>query len=273
MSEGPNRSGTADDVLAATLLECRAALSAEPTDRRLELIGELLPRLESDREPGTDDLAGWLADFAGPDDARRETLVDVVNLVVRDLAQGDDPPSAGGAADLWQTLVVLTDRFYGSGVVPLGRLPFISDRLIELLLAESVTAHKREDRAGEAGDVLAKVAVSRKLREAVETAVGFAVVPSYRAVYLYDIPGSHVQTHVDTHDYEVILHLVLEHAVPQGEAGSALVVHLAGQPAARRVRLQPGEALALCGRGTIHSWEPMGPAEHRTLIGLGFQPS
>ena len=70
MSEGPNRSGTADDVLAATLLECRAALSAEPADRRLELIGELLPRLESDREPGTDDLAGWLADFAGPDDER-----------------------------------------------------------------------------------------------------------------------------------------------------------------------------------------------------------
>jgi hypothetical protein len=150
-------------------------------------------------------------------------------------------------------------------------LPFISDRVIELLLAESVSADKRQDRAGEAGPVLAQVAVSRKLREAVETAVGFGVVPSYRAVYLYDIPGSHVHTHVDTHDYEVVFHLILDHAVPEGEAGSALVVHHVGERSAGRVRLRVGEALALRGRGTIHSWEPMGSAERRTLIAVGFQ--
>ena len=269
MSELSNRGDTADTALVAALVECRAALSSD--DVRLELIDELLARLESARGPGSEGLADWLAHFAGPDEERRETLVDVVSLVARGLAHGDDPPPAGGEADLWRELVVLVDGLNGSGVAPMGRLPFITDRVVELLLEESLSADKREDRAGEAGPVLAKVAVSRKLRDAVETAVGFPVVPTYRAVYLYDIPRSHVHTHVDTHDYEVVFHLVLAHEVPEGEGGSALVVHQAGQPSARRVRLEPGEALALRGRGTIHSWEPMGDAERRTLIAVGFQ--
>jgi hypothetical protein len=59
--------------------------------------------------------------------------------------------------------------------------------------------------------------------------------------------------------------------VPNGGAGSALVVHRVGETEPHRVRVRPGEALALRGRGTIHSWEPMGPAEHRTLVAIGFE--
>jgi hypothetical protein len=275
VSERSNGEPAARDVLAAALVECRATLSSKAQDTqdgRVELIDELLQRLEEPHAPG-DSLADWLAGFAGPEEARKEMLADVVSLIARGLAPDDEPPSTAGAAELWQALVILVDHLFGSGVEPMGRLPFISDRLLELLTAEARNAGRRVDRAGEAGRVLANLAVSRKLRDAVATAVGFPVATTYRAVYLYDIPRSHVRTHVDTHDYEVVFHLILDHAVPGNEPGSALVVHRVGEASARRVRLQPGEAVALRGRGMIHSWEPMGPQEHRTLIAIGFQPA
>lgn len=272
MSEKPSSEPAAREVLAAALVDCRSTLSSEAEEAhggKVELIDELLRRLEGPAPDGS--LADWLAGFGGPEEERKEMLVDIVSLIARGLAPDDDPPSAGGAAELWQALVILADRLYGSGVEPLGRLPFISDRLLEMLVAESRIAGRRVDRAGEAGRVLASLAVSRKLRDAVATAVGFPITPTYRAVYLYDIPRSHVRTHVDTHDYEVVFHLILDHTFPKDANGSALVVHRVGEARARRVRLQPGEAVALRGRGMIHSWEPMGAQEHRTLIAIGFQ--
>jgi hypothetical protein len=262
---------TAAAVLAGTLAKCRAALAAG--ERVIPggeaLIDELLAGLEAAGDEV--ELADRLESFAGPNGERREALADVVSLIVRELADGDGPPPRTGARELWRQLVILTDRLFGSGVAPLGRLPFVSDRLIELLGEEAGGAARREDRAGEAGRFLANLAVSRKLRSAVADAVGFPVEPTYRAVYLYDIPGSHVKTHVDTRDYEVVFHLVLDHAVPDGEEGSALVVHRVGEAEPHRVRVRPGEALALRGRGTIHSWEPMRPMEHRTLVAIGFE--
>ena len=268
---------SAQEALAAELVDCRALLAsgAREVQGGEELIDDILAGLEEagehtgGGEQGA--LSEWLAAFGGPEDERREALADVVSLIVRDLAPDDAPPSAGGAADLWRELVILSDRLYGSGVAPLGRLPFVSDRLLELLATEAESAGRRVDRAGEAGRFLASLAVSRKLCDAIATAVGFSVAPTYRAVYLYDIPGSHVKTHVDTHDYEVVFHLILDHVHPDDVDGSALVVHRVGEAEAYRVRLQPGEAVALRGRGTIHSWEPMGPREHRTLLAIGFQ--
>jgi hypothetical protein len=119
--------------------------------------------------------------------------------------------------------------------------------------------------------VLAGLAVSPKLREAVSTAFGRPVAPTYDAVYLYDPPGSHVRTHVDTREYELVLHLIVEHALPgDGSRGSALVVHLAEEAEPRHLRVEPGEAVALRGRGTIHSWEPLRDDEHRTMTAIGF---
>jgi hypothetical protein len=251
-------------------VECRALLTGEREVPGAEaLIDELLAGLEGAGEDV--ELAGWLESFAGPNGERKDALADVVTLIVRDLADGDGGPPTAGARELWRELVILTDRLFGSGVAPLGRLPFVGDRLLELLAEEAGDAARREDRAGEAGRFLANLAVSRKLRDAVADAVGFPVDPTYRAVYLYDIPGSHVKTHLDTHDYEVVFHLVLDHVVPGGGPGSALVVHRVGEAEPHRVRVRPGEALTLRGRGTIHSWEPMGPAERRTLVAIGFE--
>jgi hypothetical protein len=93
---------------------------------------------------------------------------------------------------------------------------------------------------------------------------------TYNAVYLYDAPGSHVRTHVDARDYEVVFHLVLDHELPGGgSGGSALVAHL---PAGtERLQVRPGEGVALRGRGTIHSWARLRDDERRTLIAIGFE--
>ena len=69
-----------------------------------------------------------------------------------------------------------------------------------------------------------------------------------------------------------MVHLVLEHTPPQdGSAGSALVVHLVEEPEPIRLPVQRGEAVALRGRGTIHSWEPLRDDERRTMTAIGFR--
>ena len=271
-----NRELRAEDVLAGALADSREALSSgavRSNGGELELIDELLEQLDQARPAGG--LPAWLAASAGPDGERREVLGDVIGSVARRLAQTGEAPTEGAAGEAWQALATALDRLFGSGVQALGRLPFISDALLELLLAEAqqqLPEQKASRHApGPAGRVLASLAVSPKLREAVATAFGCAVTPTYDAVYLYDPPGSQVRTHVDTRDYELVFHLILQHTLPQdGSPGSALVVHLPAEPEPRRLPVELGEAVALRGRGTIHSWEQLRDDEHRTLIAIGF---
>ena len=267
----------AADVLADALADTRDALSsgaARSNGGELELIDELL---ESEPRGA---LAEWLAAAAGPDGERREVLGDVLGSVARRLAHTGEASTERAAAEAWQALATVLDRLFGSGVQALGRLPFISDALLELLLTESrrqlpeQAADTSRPPPGPPGRALASLAVSPKLRDAVATAFDHAVAPTYDAVYLYDPPGSHVRTHVDTRDYELVVHLVLEHALPgDGSEGSALVAHLPAQPEPVRLPVKPGEAVALRGRGTIHSWEPLRDDEHRTMVAIGFSSS
>jgi hypothetical protein len=202
----------------------------------------------------------------------RDALTDTIGLVARRLAPDGEPPADGAGAVAWAQLVDALDRLNGSGVAGLGRLDFVGDRLVELLVAEARiqrpdVAETGRRTTGSPGRVLASLAVSRRLRDAVGEALGLRVEPTYDAVYEYDPPGSHVRTHVDSRDWEVVLHLVLEHT-PAGR-GSALVAHLPGGP--ERLEVRPGDAVALRGRGTIHSWEPLREDECRTLVAIGFE--
>jgi hypothetical protein len=205
----------------------------------------------------------------------RDAVTDAIGIAARRLAPDGEPPADGAAATAWAALVGALDRLNGSGAALLGRLDFVGDRLLELLVAEARAKRPGEETGGRAvraaGRVLATLAVSAKLRDAVGAAVGLELVPSYSAVYLYDPPGSHVRTHVDARDYEVVFHLIVEHDPPDdGSAGSALVAHLPGGP----VRLRPGvgDGVTLRGRGTIHSWDRLAPGERRTLVAIGFDP-
>lgn len=207
------------------------------------------------------------------EDVLRERVGDVLGSVARRLAASGGAPTGGPAAEAWEAIAVALDRLFGSGVRQLGRLAFVTDALLELLLAEArrqlpEQAGTPRPAPGRAGRVLAALAVSGKLRTAVGEAFGFPVEPTYGAVYLRDPPGSHVRTHVDTGDYELVVHLVLEHTAPAD--GSALIVHLPEEREPLRLPVAPGEAVALRGRGTIHSWEPLRDDEHRIMTAIGF---
>jgi hypothetical protein len=271
-------------LLSRALLEAREALSSGESAKFVthrELIDELLSRVEVTQPPESviGDLVRSLAVArdAGADDDRRAALVDVVGIVARQLAPSDEPAADPAIQAVWRELLGAADRLYGAGVVSLGRLPFVSDRLLELLVAEAgLELVDRPDGgarvSGRAGQALATLAFSRKLAQTVGAALGGCVVANQRASYHYDPPGSHVRTHVDARSHELIFHMILEHDLPHdGAPGSALVAHLPGRPGPQRLWLHPGEAVALSGRGTIHSWEQLRDGERRTLIGIGFE--
>lgn len=239
-------------------------------------MSELLERIGGDRvDPAA--LTEWLLESVGPAGERREQVADAISIAARELTPAAEPPSEPSAAPGWNALVAVADLLSGSGVHELGRLPFLGDRILNALVAESRAERPDGPATGRrtvarAGGVLAGLAVSRQLRGALGDALGFAVVPTYDAIYLYEPPGSHVRTHVDARDYEIVFHLILEHELPaNGSAGSALIVHLPRERKPTRVRLRPGEGVALRGRGTIHSWEPLEDGERRTLTAVGFE--
>lgn len=273
------------DVLIGGLVAGRSALlgGAERTGGgELELIDEILEGLQHEdarrlAEGSADGLGAWLAGLAANDGERRAALADVVGLIARRIAPvGSEAPSAGAEGEAWQMLATAVDLLYGGGACAVGRLPFIGPKRLAELAAEARRQLPERSESGEriaagAGPALADLAVSRQLREAVSDAFGFAVAPTYGAVYMYDPPGSHVPTHVDRRSYELVFHMTLEHEPADGSDRSALVVHPVGELGPTRLLLAPGEGVALRGRGTIHSWEPLGESERRTLIGIGFE--
>jgi hypothetical protein len=260
---------------ANELLQLRETLSASPS-AHTQLLDELLRAFHTRSELPVADAVDLLVATAGSDSERRAALTDVVGTIARRLAPEDEPPACSDAATVWRMLVAIADRLHRSGVAAMGRLPFISDRLLELMVAEvREQLPERPDSgprvAAAGGRALAGVAVSGKLREAIGAALGYPVAPGYRALYAYDPPESHVRTHLDSREYEFIFHMILEHDLPaDGSPGSALIVHLPNQAAPTRIRLRPGEGVALCGRGTIHSWQRLRQGERRTLIDVGW---
>ena len=259
-------SGRANDVLRGVLWE--TSQSAQQTDDafRVALIAHL------DGHSG-DDLTTSLLEFAGHDGDRRATLTNLIGRVARHLVPGEASPS-GDAAMLWPTLIAVVDRINGSGTYPLGKLDFITDDVFERLLDEARATRPADSDArrsiGQAGPELEALAMSDQLRDAVSGALGHSVTATGDALFEFDPPGSHVRTHVDSRDYEIVYHLLLEHASPRGGGESVLIAHLPGANAPRRLPLKPGESLVLRGRGTIHSWKALRDDERRILIAVGF---
>src|SRR5262249_23623080 len=152
----------------------------------------------------------------------RARLADFVGYAAH-LFASDGPPVDGAHALAWDALISTADSLNGSGVHGLGRPSFLSDKLLRRLVDE---AHVQLSTAsglgairacGRAGDALSAVAVSRQLRETVSSALGFAVEPTYDALYEYDPPRSHVGTHLDADGYEIVFHLLLEHLTGSAE--------------------------------------------------------
>src|SRR5688572_3907255 len=168
-THAPERELHAEDVLADALADSREAYAAgvvRSSGGEPELIDELLESKPQGNVPA------WLAAAAGPDGERREVLGDVLGAVARQLARTGEVPTQGAAAEAWQALAVTLDGLFGSGVQALGRLPFIGDALLELLVTESRQQLSKQAKdasrpaPGPAGRALAALAVSPKLREA-----------------------------------------------------------------------------------------------------------
>lgn len=227
---------------------------------------------------GADDarLAEWLVEFCGDDDERRALLSAAIGVAARQLVPDDVPPSQESDSIAWHELLKTATSLYGTVVEPLGRLPFISDRLLGQLLSEARRQRPESSEGttrttGPAGDVLAGLAVSRQLREAVSEALGVSVVPTYDALYEYDPAHSHVRTHLDAAAFEFTVHLLLEHENSDPGARSILIVHDPGGMTPRRIPIESGEAVVLAGRGTFHSWAALGACESRILTAIGFR--
>jgi hypothetical protein len=253
-----------------------AALSSDSTgsDASAGLFAELVERLRVSNDD--DSLEHALIALAGADDERRTELTNVIGIAARRLAPDDAPPAHGAASEAWRVLVTAADKLHGSGAHALGRPAFVTDRLLGLLVDESRELRPNDldgrRATSEPGNVLAALAVSRQLAIAVNDALSFDVEPTYDALYEYDPPGGRVRTHVDSRDFEIVFHLLVEQPSPRGEeAESVLVVHRPLEREPSRLRLRAGEAVVLRGRGTIHSWEPLGAAETRTLVAVGFK--
>lgn len=264
-------------VLSEALVELGAQLGDDGrASVHGRVVAELLRRLREHHSPETPGALG--ASLAGStvSEAERSALADVAGTIARRLAPGDEAPTEPDAAFAWVVLLATVDRLYGSAVASLGRLPFMSDRLLDLMtndaraaLGDCSGADARVTASG--GRALAALAVSRKLQDAIGNGLQAPVAPGYRALYAYDPPGSHVRTHVDSSDYELIFHMILEHELPSdGSPGSALVAHLPDRSAPLHLSLRPGEGVALCGRGTVHSWQRLGPDERRTMVEIAW---
>ena len=269
----PPSSSTPSELLIDALATFGPVTDASPP----QLAGDLLATLRAQNSIGAL-LEQRLLDCAGDDADRRTALVDFVGHAARVLAPHDDPPVEGAPASAWLALVGVANSLNGSGAYPLGRPHFISDALFRSLLEESHRQIASSEGfgasrvTGQAGDALAALAVSRQLRESVSRVLGFAVTPTYDALYEYDPPGSHVRTHVDSRDYEIVVHLLLEHTSSASGGGvSVLIAHLPGEAAPTRIGVRAGEALVLRGRGTLHSWQALGGDEHRILTAIAFR--
>jgi hypothetical protein len=248
------------------------AFSVREPDHSRPFVEELAETL---RRAGDENLAAALVDFAGADPDRQAALARTIGQAARSLAPDDEPPREKAASEAWQVLLCAADRLYGSGVHPLGRLPFISERLLRALVGEA--RRQQPESTGRrttapAGDILAGLAVSRQLREAVGRALGLSVVPTYEALYEYDPPGSHVRNHTDAGDFELTFHLLAEHTKADGQVGeSVLIAHRPGESQPARISVSRGDGVVLRGRGTIHSWKAMGEGERRILTAIGFK--
>ncbi|MBL9021067.1 MAG: hypothetical protein JNL21_02655 [Myxococcales bacterium] len=250
------------------------ALTGRRTARAAS-VAELVAHLEQAEAPT---LAGCLMQFAGRDEQRKSTLLHAIGAAARQLAPDDRAPSRGAAAAAWRALVETSDQLQGSGVVALGRLPFVDDSLLERLRDEASRMRPRRSSrkrrsVGAAGPVLESLACSRHLRRAVAHALGVSVELTYHAVYELDPPSSTIGIHLDAPGYPFVYHLLVDQTHPPGRAPrSTLVAHLPESRRPERVRVRPGESIVLRGRGTLHSWDALPDDQHRVLVAIGFGP-
>jgi len=226
---------------------------------------------------GSADALRAVIDLADRSDDDRAAVLDAIGAAARRVAPAADADTTTIRA--LTALATAADALAGFGVCPMGRPTFLSDDLLDLLREEAHAQHAADaaDEVGSprrttrpAGEGLAHVAVSRQLREAVSDAARVPLAPTFDALYEYDPPGSHVRMHLDARGYDWTCHIIVEHCHGDVPVASVLCARRPDGTVEQHT-LHTGDALLLRGRGTLHSWEPLGRDERRIMIAVGFR--
>lgn len=219
-------------------------------------------------------LAHTVLAWVGSNRARRVWVADRIRTAVGVLALDGTAPARGHRREAWTAAVNMAAGLYPSSV---HRLPTrrVGAEILSALTREGLRRRPRK-RSGRTqyaapGPVLRRLAVDSLLRESASAAARFPVRPAFTAVYMYDPPTSSMPPHLDSGHFEIVLHIVLTHQAARDGRTSALVVH--GPRRRRRMAMEPGDAVLLCGRGAVHQWEPLGSGEHRMMVGIGYVPA
>jgi hypothetical protein len=186
-----------------------------------------------------------VADRCGAD---REGLADAIGHVAE-----------YATATMLGRLVELAGHLHPAGWWRPDPAALFDDDLVDALRAEAEPVVTVD------APVLVMLCGSAPVTDAVSRAAGRPLLPTLHAAYQFD---EDLPVHLDREEFPFVLHVVVDHQIPDGTTGSHLLVHTTG--GVERVAVGVGEGLVLAGRGTLHRWEPLAEDEHRTMIAIGY---
>jgi hypothetical protein len=212
-------------------------------------------------------------------DVERFNMKLLMSVAVGGIAPRGGVPTEGVRLDAWKAGLRVLGAMQPSGLVSVGRAPFLTADLLEKLRAEAAEQEKVAHRTGPqelAPGGARAVALSKapEVLDYVGKRLGQAVVPTEIGSYMYyNRPGDHLYPHVDTEIFSVNLITMIEHltphGVPIGDASALLIYEPDGQ--LRRILLEPGESTIILASGTVHGREPIAPDERVVILTVGFQ--
>lgn len=141
-------------------------------------------------------------------------------------------------------------------------------QILDPALLDALRAEAQPAVTPDTAPVLAALCTSEAIGEAASRAAGRTLVPTGSAAFQIDEAFG---IHLDRQPFPYVFDVIIDHHCPPETQGAQLQVFSpTGQ---HRIAPAVGEGLVLAGRGTLHSWEPLTPGEHRTMITIGLSPT
>jgi hypothetical protein len=163
------------------------------------------------------------------------------------------------------------------GIIWRGRPRFMTDDLLQALLAEAADLRPGASRQRWGQFTCSKTKVAQSLSEGADVRsmirdLAGSIEGVSTAIYLYyDEPGAHVRPHVDGDKFSINMNVMLDHS-SRTDATSDLVVYpVDGAP--ERLRMTPGELVLMYADCIVHTRSPVSAGEIVQNLAMGFQLS
>ena len=224
----------------------------------------------------TEHLAVALSDLIATASSERE-LEDyqiILSSAVGSLGAPSSEPTETRREAL-EVIVRTLRRLVPKPVLWRGRLPFLTDDLLDALRREARAGHCRAIGAsghafGCGGEVADKLAVAPELTQFMSSLAPGCTTTGIASYVYYGKEGDGIPLHLDTGMFALNVLIVLEHR--HVGASSRLLMHTFGAEP-ERLRLGEGEVVVFDGSSIVHGREPLGPDETVSLLTLGFRPA